>query len=166
VKIEDAFDKYHRAVFDFVYRLTHRADLAEDITQECFLVLVRAPDRFNPDRGSMQTYLFSIARNLVLKEYRDHKAVESTESIESDLATDPCLALEISSAVESAVAGLPHLQREALVLFQYEGLALEEIAYVVGADVGTVKSRLYRARERLRRELAPLRNAGGVHGTV
>ena len=164
MKIEDAFDTYHQAVFDFVCRVTHRAELAEDLTQECFLALVRAPDRFNPERGSLKTYLFAIARNLVLKNYRDQR--ESTEPNESDLATDPRSSLEISSAVENAIRALPHLQQEALVLFQYEGLALEEIAQVVGTDVGTVKSRLHRARERLRRELAPFRNVGGVHGTV
>ena len=166
MKIEDAFDDYHQAVFDFAYRLTHRADLAEDITQECFLALMRAPERFNAERGTLKTYLFAIARNLGVKNYRDQRVAESTEPNESDLTTDPRSALEISSAVESAIAALPHLQQEALVLFQYEGLALEEIAHIVGTDVGTVKSRLHRARERLRRELAPLRNAGGVHETV
>ena len=163
MKIEDAFDDYHQAVFDFVYRLTHSADVAEDITQECFLALVRAPERFNPDRGTLKTYLFAIARNLVLKNYRDQR---TTEAADLDLTTDPRSSLEISSAVESAVGGLPHLQQEALVLFQYEGLALEEIAHVIGTDVGTVKSRLHRARERLRRELAPFRNVGGIHGAV
>ncbi len=52
MKIEDAFDKYHQAVFDFAYRLTRHAVLAEDITQECFLALVRAPERFNPIAGT------------------------------------------------------------------------------------------------------------------
>ena len=162
VKIEDAFDDYHQAVFDFAYRLTRSADVAEDIAQDCFLALVRAPERFNPDRGTLKSYLFAIARNLVLKNYRDQR---TTEAAGLDLASDPRSSLEISSAVESAIAGLPHLQQEALVLFQYGGLALEEIADIVGADVGTVKSRLHRARERLRKELAPFRNVGGVHGT-
>jgi RNA polymerase sigma-70 factor (ECF subfamily) len=166
VKIEDAFDDYHQAVFDFAFRLTHCADLAEDITQECFLTLVGAPERFNPDRGTLKTYLFAIARNLTLKNYRDQRATESAESNLSDLTADPRSALEISSAVENAIAGLPHLQQEALILFQFEGLALEEIAHIVGTDVGTVKSRLHRARERLRKELAPFRKVGGVHGTV
>jgi len=137
VKIEDAFDKYQQTVFDFVYRLTRRPDLAEDTTQECFLALVRAPEHFDPDRGTIKTYLFAIARNLVLKNYRDQRAAEPIESSDS-FSTDPRSALEVSFAVESAVAGLPHLQREALVLFQYEGLSLEEIAQIVGTDVGTV----------------------------
>jgi hypothetical protein len=67
VKIEAAFDEYHQAVFDFAYRLTRCADLAEDITQECFLALMRAPERFNAERGTLKTFLFAIARNLTLK---------------------------------------------------------------------------------------------------
>jgi len=165
VKIEDAFDQYHQAVFDFVYRLTRDTDLAEDITQECFLALVRAPNRFQPDRGTIKTYLFAIARNLALKQYRDQRANEPVgESV--DVSADPRSALEISFAVANAIAGLPHLQREALVLFQYEGLTLDELAQVVGTDVGTVKSRLHRASERLKKELAVFRKVGGVHGTV
>ena len=67
------------------------------------------------------------------------------------------------------VAPLPPLQREALILAEYEELSLEEIARAVESETGTVKSRLHRARENLRRMLAPLKPANGVrssHGTV
>ncbi len=140
MKIEDAFDDYHQAVFDFVSVSPAAPIWQRTPRKNASLALVRAPERFNPDRGTIKTYLFAIARNLVLKNYRDQRATEPIESSES-LRTDPRSALEISSAVESAVAGLPHLQQEALVLFQYEGLTLEEIAQIVGTDVGTVKSR-------------------------
>jgi RNA polymerase sigma-70 factor, ECF subfamily len=163
VRAEQAFDRYHRAVFSFAYRMTRRADVAEDITQECFLTLVRYPERFDAARGTVKTYLFGIARNLVLKNYRDTHDWGGLE--DETLASDPRAALEISSAVERAVAALPPLQQESLVLFEYEGVTLEEIAQITGADTGTIKSRLHRARERLRRELAPYR-ARGIHGTV
>ena len=161
-----AFEQYHRAVYSFSYRLTRRDDLAEDITQECFLALVRAPERFNAVRGTVKTYLFSIARNLALKQYRDHRAEEPLEDSEVPEIVDPRGSLEVSTAVASAVADLPMLQQEALILFEYEGATLEEIAQIVGADVGTVKSRLHRARERLRRTLAPHRKVGNAHGSV
>ena len=61
--------------------------------------------------------------------------------------------------VAGAVRELPPLQREALILAEYEGLSLEEIAQAVEAEVGTVKSRLHRARENLRRMLAPLKES-------
>ena len=151
----EAFDKYHQAVFGFIYRLTLSTDKAEDITQECFLQYMRSPGRFNPQRGSVKTFLFAIARNLVLKDYRDgHGEVV----LEVEETIDP--QLEICSAVSQAVASLPPLQQEAVVLFEYEGFTLEEIAQIAGADTGTIKSRLHRARERLRRILAPYKEVG------
>ena len=58
---------------------------------------------------------------------------------------------ELAVKVQEAVSSLPPLQREALVLFEYEGLALSEIAGIIGTDVGAVKSRLYRAREAIKK---------------
>lgn len=66
------------------------------------------------------------------------------------------LASERAALVADAVAGLPALQREAIVLFEYEDLSLDEIAAITGVDVGAVKARLHRARESLRKRLAPL----------
>jgi len=164
---EAAFDRYSQAVYSFVYRLTRREDLAEDVAQETFLALVRAPQRFDPNRGAMKTYLLSIARNLALKQYRDRRGEEQWDDEDAaPPAIDPRDSLEIGSAVAAAVQSLPPLQREALILFEYEGVTLEELAHIVAADIGTVKSRLHRARARLRRVLAPYGRGGKVYGTV
>jgi RNA polymerase sigma factor (sigma-70 family) len=164
---EDAFDQYSQAVYSFLYRLTRREDLAEDLTQEAFLAFVRAPERFDPARGTAKIYLFSIARNLALKQYRDQRGEEQLDDAGMQpLAEDPQQSLEVESAVADAVASLPPLQQEALILFEYEGATLEEIAQIVNADVGTVKSRLHRARANLKRVLAPYRSRGEVHGAV
>jgi RNA polymerase sigma-70 factor (ECF subfamily) len=69
---------------------------------------------------------------------------------------------EAAVAVRTAVEALPPLQREAVVLFEYQEMSLADIAAVCDVDVGTVKSRLHRARERLRRTLAPLLAAGAA----
>jgi RNA polymerase sigma-70 factor (ECF subfamily) len=84
-----------------------------------------------------------------------------TEELDDDraAAADPLrdlLERERAGMVEHAVGALPVLQREALILFEYEELSLEEIAVITGADSGAVKARLFRARESLRRRLAPL----------
>jgi RNA polymerase sigma-70 factor (ECF subfamily) len=163
---EEAFDLHHQAVYSFAYRMTGRSDAAEDITQECFLTLVRAPQRYDPSRGSLRVYLFSIARNLALKQYRDHRTGQSVDDAEAQILIDPRGPLEVSLAVAAAVASLPHLQQEALILFEYEGVTLEEIAQIVGADIGTIKSRLHRARERLRRILKVYRKEGNAHGKL
>ncbi|HEY4085762.1 MAG TPA: RNA polymerase sigma factor [Bryobacteraceae bacterium] len=161
-----AFDQHHQAVYSFAFRLTQREDVAEDITQECFLALIRAPHRFDAGRGSMKVYLFVIARNLALKHYRDERPADPLEESRDIAGRDLSETLATSSAVAAAVAQLPELQQEALILFEYEGMTLEEIAQIVRADVGTVKSRLHRARERLRRALGGYRRTGNAHAST
>jgi RNA polymerase sigma-70 factor, ECF subfamily len=162
---EQVFDDHHKAVYRFVYRLVGRADLAEDITQECFLAVLRAPQRWDADRGGVKTYLFSIARNLAFKRYRDdHVNVQVEEDLAASVA-DRRTDQELAVVVAQTVAQLPELQREVLILFEYEGFQLNEIARIVNADVGVVKSRLHRARQRLKRLLTPYKEVG-THGTV
>ena len=162
---EAAFDQYSQLVYRFVYRVTRREDVAEDVTQDTFLALIRSPERWSAARGSMKTYLLAIARNLMLKRFRDYRNEEQLD-IDDDSASDPRGVLEISAAVADAIASLPALQQEAVVLFEYEGVTLEELAQIVAADVGTVKSRLHRARARLRRSLGPYRMGVKTHGTI
>jgi RNA polymerase sigma-70 factor (ECF subfamily) len=140
---------------------------AEDITHDCFLSLIKKPDNFRPDRASLRTYLLAAARNLWLKQLRASSrelAVEEFDegqfiSVDKE-PLDRLLDDELSEKVRAAVSSLPPLQKEALVLFEYEGLALSEIASIIGTDVGAVKSRLYRAREGLRGLLRPYLEAG------
>jgi RNA polymerase sigma-70 factor (ECF subfamily) len=151
---------YHRhrtPVYQFAWRLTGSPATAEDVTQECFLALMRGA-AFDGERGTLRTYLFGIARNLVLRRLRisNREAEESTEAVAPVDVLGELLAGERSELVARAVAQLPILQREALVLFTYEELSLEEIAGITGVEVGAVKSRLRRARESLRAALAPL----------
>jgi len=156
------YERHRAAIFRFSYRLSGSVEAAEDITHDCFLSLIKKPHNFLPDRGSLRTYLFSAARNLWLKQLRN----SGRESAMDEFAEDQFIAAgreplrqllddELSVKVQEAVSSLPPLQREALILFEYEGLALNEIASMVGTDVGAVKSRLHRARERLRNALRP-----------
>ena len=149
---------HHRTpLFRFVCRLSGSVTLAEDVTQECFLALVRGAD-FKASRGSLQAYLFGMARNLVFRRLR----IAERESEEDSDAAAPAdvlgelLASERAALVADAVGNLPPFQREAIVLFEYEELSLDEIASITGVDVSAVKARLHRARESLRKRLAPL----------
>jgi RNA polymerase sigma-70 factor, ECF subfamily len=157
---EQAFDDHHKAVYRFLYRLLGRADLAEDVTQDCFLSILREPQRWDAARGDMKTYLFSIARNLAFKRYRDDHSDRQVDEDWALLIPDQRADQEISAVVAQLVGQLPDLQREALILFEYEGFQLAEIAQIVHTDIGVVKSRLHRARERLRRMLGPYRKVG------
>ncbi len=166
---EQAFDEHHQSFYRFVYRLAGRPDLAEDITQDCFLAFIRDPQRFNAERAGIKTYLFSIARNLALKRYRDDHSAAQVDQDRAASIADRRTNQELAAVVAQMVAQLPELQREALILFEYEGFALNEIAHIVNADVGVVKSRLHRARESLKRLLAPYsasRRKVETHGHV
>ncbi len=164
-EFRSAFEQNKDAVYRFAWRMAGSAEAAEDIAQEAFLTLLRQPMRFDPARGSMRNFLLAIARNLALKRWREEHRFDELE----DQAVMPSADLEnreTAGAVGAAVALLPHLQREVLILAEYEELSLEEIARAVDAEVGTVKSRLFRARENLRRVLAPLREGRRLtHGT-
>ena len=110
----------------------------------------------------MRTYLISAARNLWLKQLRSLGREAALEGFEENqfisLDKEPLGRLlddELAVKVREAVSSLPPMQREALVLFEYEGLSLSEIAGILGTDVGAVKSRLFRAREGLRNALRP-----------
>lgn len=118
------------------------------------------PGNFQRERASLRTYLLSAARNLWLKQLRISERQSALDELEENRLVSAdreplgrLLDTELSMKVREAVLSLPPLQREALVLFEYEGLALREIAEVIDADVGVVKSRLYRAREGLRNML-------------
>ena len=156
----ELYERYRRPIFRFAYRLLGSVELAEDVTHDCFIGLIRKPGNFDPSRASLRTYLYGAARNQAMKHFRNIRR----ESDLDDLAEDPIVPTryeplhqlldeELSETVRTAVARLPPLQREALVLFEFEGLTLSEIARVVGTDVGAVKARLHRARERLKNML-------------
>jgi len=157
-EFQAAFEQHKDAVYRFAWRMSGSAAAAEDITQDVFVGLLRHPDRFDPGRGTLRALLLGIARNLALKRWRKEHRLEPLD--EEAMAAEPVdLGRgEVGDMVGRAVGALGPLQREVVILAEYEGLTLAEIARAVDADVGTVKSRLHRARENLRRMLAPLRS--------
>ena len=158
----ELYERHRDPVFRFAYRLSGSVEGAEDITHDCFLSLIKKPANFQPGRASLRTYLMSAARNLWLKQLRTSTREFAVDELDHDRLVsfdreplDRVLDDELSRKVQQAVADLPPLQKEALVLFEYEGMALSEIAAMIGTDVGAIKSRIHRARERLRSVLGP-----------
>lgn len=157
---QNLYERYRDPIFRFAYRLLGSVEAAEDVAHDCFLSLIKEPGRFDSTRASLRTYLYAAARNQAAKRYHGL----GRETAIDELADEPqtaerhepirrVLDNELAGEVERAIADLPPLQREALVLFEYEDLSLAEIAAVVGVDSGTVKGRLFRAREKLRTRL-------------
>jgi RNA polymerase sigma-70 factor (ECF subfamily) len=167
------YERYRDPIFRFAYRLLGSVEAAEDVAHDCFLSLIKEPGRFDATRASLRTYLYAAARNQAAKRYQSF----GRETAIDELADEPrsadrqgpmALVLddELAGEVAQAIASLPPLQREALVLFEYEDLSLAEIAAVVGADSGTVKGRLFRAREKLRARLDRYFRIGHETATV
>lgn len=163
------FERHRNIVFRLAYRLTDE-HAAEDITQDCLLGLIDRASHFDPAKGSLRTYLYGAVRNLARKHYwLHHGDVELDDESEDPLfAAEPAAARlllqqEASELIRQAIAALPLAQREALVLFQYEELPLDEIAKILAVDAGTVKSRLHRARKRLRKTLTPYFERSIIH---
>ena len=157
-EFQAAFDQHKDAVYRFAWRMSGSAAAAEDITQDVFVGLLRHPDRFDPARGTLRAFLLGIARNLALKHWRAEHRYEPLD--DEAVVAEPVdfERGEVGDIVGRAVRALRPLQREVVILAEYEGLTLAEVARAVDTDVGTVKSRLHRARENLRRTLAPLRS--------
>ncbi|MBL8239083.1 MAG: RNA polymerase sigma factor [Bryobacterales bacterium] len=160
VNFEMLYREHRNSVYRYARILTGSPDAGEDITQECFLALARG--NFEPGRGEARAYLFGAARRLACRRFRKlEREVELEEMTVSPVHSD------LPRAVGEAVAALPPMQREAVLLFTWEGFTLEEIAGMTGVDTGTIKSRLARGRETLRRTLAAYRSyVGGLNGTV
>jgi RNA polymerase sigma-70 factor (ECF subfamily) len=169
-EFEAVFREHKDAVYRFAWRMSSSPEAAEDIAQDVFVFLLRRPEAFDQTRGPLRPFLLGVARNLALNRFRGESRWDELDE-ERFVAQPVDITIgETADIVGRAVRALPPLQREVLILFEYEELALEEIARVVQSEVGTVKSRLHRARENLRRSLAPLktRNTERMtrHGTL
>jgi RNA polymerase sigma-70 factor (ECF subfamily) len=164
-EFEVVFREHKDAVYRFAWRMTGTPAAAEDVAQELFLSLLRQPDRYDYSRGPVLPFLLGVARNLALKRWRGESRWSELEE-EQFLAQPAAIESgEVSEIVGTAVHSLPPLQREVLILAEYEELSLEEIARVVQSEVGTVKSRLHRARENLKRMLASLKPRNAIRMT-
>ena len=160
----ESFHRHKDVLYRFAYRMTGSASAAEDVVQDCFVALWTKPGAYDPDRGALRAYLLGVARNLVLKRWRNERPYETETDGMVALPVD-MVKMERAQAVAVAVQALPPLQREALVLAEYEELPLEEIARLTEADLAAVKSRLHRARQNLRKMLAPwLETKGNFYG--
>lgn len=141
---------WHSAVWGYVRQMLGRDDLADDVSQEVWLAVVRGLPRLKePERFA--AWLFTIARRSVVNQLRGRYA-DQPHTVSYD---EPDLADHVVDRVDvrRLVSSVPVLEREVLVLFHLEDLSLEECAEVLAVPVGTVKSRLHRAR-RLLREVA------------
>jgi RNA polymerase sigma-70 factor (ECF subfamily) len=186
---EEAFTllyrRRHPSVFRFAMHMSGNVAVAEDVTQEVFMTLIRDARRFDPSRGSLAGFLMGVARNHLLKRWeQDRRSVplaDDADELGRTLAGhagsgngngiaagngsgaihsshDLFTSLETVGRVRQAIRSLPANYREAVVLCDLEEMSYEEAAEALDCPVGTVRSRLHRARalllEKLREPVA------------
>lgn len=154
----------HRdALYGHALALTHNVDEAEDLVQETTLRALRGFDSFRAD-GPVRAWLLTILRNLFINKYRSRiraprqVSLDALENPDPITPTEPGPERAIFSKLENealgrAVAALPADYRDVLVLSDMRGLTYQEISEALGLPIGTVRSRLSRARGRVRRAL-------------
>ncbi|HET9469250.1 MAG TPA: RNA polymerase sigma factor [Vicinamibacterales bacterium] len=154
------FRRHQGTVYRFSRQMLGSAEAAEDVTQDVFVALTRSAGRFDPALGSLSTYLYGIARNLVLQRHKKRRArIEvNIDDIAGDheaaFATtcDPTETISRAQAtrqLRQAILALPVRYREVVVLCELNGLTYEAAAAIAGCPIGTVRSRLSRARRML-----------------
>ena len=162
--------KYRHRIFSLVLRFVRDPDEVQDVVQEAFIKAYRALPAFRGD-SAFYTWLYRIAINtaknyLVSRsrrppgvdiEVEDAEYLEGAGFLRDNADPESLLATEqLRAAVDGAIRRLPEDLRTALSLREYEGLSYEEIAEVMRCPVGTVRSRIFRAREAVDAEILPL----------
>ena len=158
----ELFHRYQQPVYGFFCRRLSDPANAEELTQETFFALLRSRYRYEP-RALFRTYLYAIGFR-ILRAHRRKAAFRSTFLGQRNLFVDPSKhdATESGLWVRRAVEKLDLLDREILMLREYEQLSYAEIADLLRLRLNTVRSRLFRARTALRDLLDPLTAAAGV----
>jgi RNA polymerase sigma-70 factor (ECF subfamily) len=172
---QDAFLTLYRrrqaGLYRFALHLSGSTSVAEDVTQEVFLAVLREECAYDPEKGSLSGYLYGIARKLVLRQLERGRSdvgleVEGDESSLPELALDDDPLLDLThregiDALRRAVQALPRRYREVVVLCDLEEVDYADAALALGCPIGTVRSRLHRARallwEKLRQDRSPRR---------
>lgn len=177
---EDSFVCFYRRwqgrIYRFALHMSGSASVAEDVTQEAFMSVIRDASRFDPALGTASAYLFGIARNQVLRRLEKDRALvpfqepfEALGDLQSKAAGNGHHVVSVQPVdlarkqtidrVRDAVLSLPGHYREVVVLCDLQEMSYEEAAAALQCAIGTVRSRLHRARTLLAAKLFELRQA-------
>ncbi len=171
-------DQYKDKIYNYVSRMLSDPYEAEDVTQEAFLRAYRSLPRFR-GASSFHTWLYRIASNLAIDVVRKRKRSEPTFSIDEPLESEEgeyerelpsedggpeqrATTRETRLAVRRAIMDLPEKLRDVMILYELQGETYEDIAEILDVPLGTVKSRLFNARNRLKENLRSLVEAGEI----
>lgn len=165
------------AIYRFAMQMSGSQALSEDVTQEVFMVLMRGDGAFDETRGSVNSFLLGIARNLVRRKVSREQFYVSLDDESNATISDehqpggPNLFDELArdetiESVREAVLSLPAHYREVVVLCDLQELSYAEAANVLNCPVGTVRSRLHRARTLLLEKLRPVSEESSANAAI
>ncbi len=168
--LAELYRRLQGGVYRFALQMSGSSPLAEDVTQEVFMALMRDGTTYDSARGPLNWFLLGIARNLVRQRLRRERfyAAQAGDSSgrslvgELPIVNDPLDELSRTETIEvvrRAVLSLPPRYREVVVLCELQELSYAEAAGVLGCAIGTVRSRLHRARALLIEKMQPAREA-------
>ena len=163
---QDAFaqlyERHEPALHRFALHMSGSPAVAEEVSHEVFVQLMSPSARFDETRGSLESFLFGIARNLVRVVRRQGPVAEPVErSFDPDILGE-LIGNQTTAALHRTLRDLPERYREVIVLCDLEERSYEEVARILGRPVGTVRSRLHRARALLGAKLKRLQTPSEV----
>jgi len=150
----EVYDSYAERIYQFIYYKTYHRETAEDLTSHTFLKAFENLGRFDPARGTMSTWLYQIARNLVIDHYRTKRHMVSVHDI-WDLASEEDLEVDVENRVRleqihSVLKGLPVEQRDIIIMRVWQELPYKEIALIMGKSEASLKMMYSRTIARLK----------------
>jgi RNA polymerase sigma factor (sigma-70 family) len=159
------FDRYHVPLFNFYVKLTGDRPLSEDLVQEVFFRILKYRHSFRPDTP-FRAWMYQIARNARFDHLRKRRPETAWEPEMSPAVAPVDTAQQSQEALllRSALMQISEDKREVLVLSRFQDLKYEEIAQLLGCEVGTVKTRVHRALQELRQILHQLESGKPVQG--
>ena len=145
--------RYEKPVIRMIKNLIDDHHICEDIAQDVFFTAYRKIKSYDPARSNFSTWLFTIARNKslnVVKKKRPSAISSLPENSDTSAPTDTLIQQEFFDRLDKALQNLPAKQKTAFVLAEFEKLQYEQIAQIEGVRIGTIKSRINRAKKKLR----------------
>ncbi len=153
----ELFRRHNRPIYRFALQMSGKPEVADEVTQDVFLALLRDTLAFDETRGSFEAFLFGVARNMV-RRYLRVRPMDDVAGFEEHPGFDPDIVSDLTrrenlDRLRQAVLSLPENYREVVVLCELEEMSYEQTAAVLGCPLGTVRSRLSRARDLLASKL-------------
>ncbi|MBS1874464.1 MAG: RNA polymerase sigma factor [Acidobacteria bacterium] len=159
VALERLYERREPGLFRYALHVSGDRTIAEETTHEAFLALLQPGVRFDPERGCLEGYLYGMVRNLVRVAMRTRPAEPSREPATDSGVLHGLIGDERAEALHHAIRELPAAYRDAVILCDLEERSYEDAAKAMECPVGTVRSRLHRARSMLAAKLQGLRMA-------